>query len=138
MNTLCRAWDTKDHKYLYCEKQDFICTTHSTGLGVTLPYHKDDAPHFDEDCIDWADADLLMGRYKLEFYTGMEDNNGDKIYENDIVRCWDEHIGCVYFDEVLLQWRVKFQDGDDEDLSSCEPVIVSSMRYQKKENQWCI
>lgn len=81
-----RAWDTEKKKYLYSEKQDFICTTHSDGLGVTIPYHKDipsfGVDNFDEDCFDWADADLLMGRYELEEFTGCLDKNGKEIYEN--------------------------------------------------------
>lgn len=109
-----RAWDTRDKKYLYSEKQDFICTTHSDGLGVTIPYHKDvpglGVDNFDEDCFDWADADLLMGRYELEEFTGLLDKNGKEIYEGDIIRWTDDYDENGYIDFgdgcFLVNWSI--------------------------------
>lgn len=69
---------------------------------------------------------------EIERFTGMLDRNDKKIYEGDIVKCWDEEPGEVYFDDALLQYRVKFADGDDEDLSSCEPEIVGNTHEKRK------
>lgn len=69
----------------------------------------------------------LVSEWDISQDTGMRDKNGKSIFTGYLVKCWDEQIGQVYYDEVLLQMRVKFDDGDDEDLASCEPLIVGNI-----------
>lgn len=102
-----KVWDTKENKFL--DKQNWAILSTQPDCGVTLPYENTHNPeNIDEDCIDWADADLLTGRYLICQSANLFDKDGKEIFEGSIIevngvkfivvhnkRCWEaKSITC--------------------------------------------
>lgn len=105
-----RVWDD-------VEKCWGVIPSHHIGIGFDLLH---------------GNANQEDSRYIISQDTGLKDKSNKSIFTGDLVKCWDENIGQVYYDKVLLQLRVKFDDGDDEDLASCEPEVVGNI-WQNSE-----
>ena len=137
-----RAWDKEDEKYLLPENQEFVILPTKPSFGVTIPFQSESYPNenLDIDCVDWADADLLMGRYELEQYTGLKDKSGDKeIYEGDIISFENEKaLARVLWLDGKAMFGLKWLDcGVEDELdywSVCKgPVEVIGNIHENPE-----
>lgn len=68
-----------------------------------------------------------LAMFTVEEFTNMLDTKGKQIFVGDIVKCWDGENGVVYFDKEQLQYRVRFGDGDDDDLATSEPLVMGNI-----------
>lgn len=72
------------------------------------------------DCLDEEEKE----QFAICQSTNQFDEDGKEIFEGDIVKDFDDVLGCVYFDEDILGWRVLFQNGDWDDLYNIKAEIV--------------
>lgn len=77
------VWDTKEKKFL--GKQDWVILPTLPDYGVTIPQDDTSLTFADEQVIDWADTDLLTGRYLICQSTNLFDKDGKEIFEGSIV-----------------------------------------------------
>lgn len=129
-----RVWDKKNKKMYYGDKKD---EPNMIGFDGEIYVTGSTGPMCDCGCsadyINWCNP----GDYELMQYTGLNDKNGKKIYEGDIVRQrrflgWDKQNGERYKD---IYGVVRFENG----MFTCGIVDNTIIDWNKCEvigNKW--
>lgn len=69
--------------------------------------------------IDWQAKDLVetdINRFILIYSTNLFDKDGKEIFEGSIVEDeFNETLGYVYYEPKACAWRIKFNNGEEDD-----------------------
>lgn len=95
-----RAWDKKTQKMIEHNSQELILVPCIDGYGAAKHFKKQGWGDKEISHFDWADADLISGRYILMQYTGMKDKNGKEDWVDDIV---ETVVGGIVWRSKIFQ-----------------------------------
>lgn len=104
-----RVWDTEEKKFL--GDQDWVILPTQPDCGATLTYDSTLLYSADQQVIDWADADLITGRYLICQSTNLFDKKGKEIFEGDIVydETHERYAPVSYIDGMVV---VKIEENE--------------------------
>lgn len=124
-----RAWLKNSKKMVEIEAIHFIgeqIAYDEIEYGYEYRYTDKDPFHYTQ-WVDFEEIELMQ-------YAGVEDKNGVKIFEGDIVRC-DDEICTIVWDEPYVLYAVSSKENGNDSLGNFEPkdLEVIGNIYENKE-----